>query len=169
MTDLRPLGPPVAEYAEMQVFFRARADELGLSRQTIDRLANFTPGLASKMLAPTPIKHIGREHIGALCAALAVAWVPVEDKQSLAEIQRRIANKSIEKRNANLAVHAAVSVPARSRRFMRRIAKEGGKKRAENLSPKRRTAIARKAIRARWKRKREKLAALRAELATSCA
>ena len=159
---MTPLGDPCAEYAAMQEFFRRRAEELGLSRQTIDRLANFTPGLASKILAPTPIKRIGHEHIGPLCAALAVSWVPVVDEQSLAEIERRISRGDTDKRNGNLALHALVSVPARSRRFMRRMASKGGKARAAKLSPKRRSQIARKAARALW-------AKLRAELARSCA
>jgi hypothetical protein len=146
-----PLADPCAEYAAMQEFFRQRADELGLSRTTIDRLANFTPGLASKFLSPTPIKRIGHEHIGPLCAALAVAWIPVEDAQSRAELNRRIGNGSIEKRNGNLAMHAALSVPARSRRFMRRIARKGGKSRAQKLSPERRSEIARNAAKELWK------------------
>lgn len=159
---MTPLADPCAEYAAMQEFFRRRADELGLSRQTIDLLADFPSGLAAKLLCPTPIKKLGHEHMGQLCAALAVAWIPVEDVQSRAEIERRISSGQIEKRHAEKAAHALVSVPARSRRFMREMASKGGNARAAKLSPKRRKQIARKAARALW-------AKLRAELATSCA
>lgn len=145
----RILGPPCATYLAIQEIFRRRADELGLSRQTIDVLANFTPGLASKFLCPTPIKCIGHEHLGPLCAALAVAWVPVVDEQSLAEIERRLSVGQIKKRDEGKCSHSALGVPARSRRFMRRIAAVGGRNRARKLTKKQQRAIARKATRAR--------------------
>jgi hypothetical protein len=145
----RILGAAINEYAALQQFFRRRADELGFSRQTIDGLAGFTPGLASKILAPTPVKRLGHEHLGGFCAALAVALVPIEDAQSLAEIERRLSAGQIEKRDANKCFHAALGVHARSRRFMRRIGASGGHKRAAKLSAKQLSLIGKKAARAR--------------------
>jgi hypothetical protein len=150
-SSMTPLDLPCAEYMAMQEFFRRRADELGFSRTTIDQLADFTPGLASKLLAPTPIKRLGHEHLGPLCAALAVAWIPVEDAQSRAELERRVAKGIIEKRDES-AIHAGASIPSRSRRYMREMASNGGNARARKLSPKRRRSIAKKAARIRWRK-----------------
>jgi hypothetical protein len=146
----RLLGPPCAEYTAMQEIFRRRAEQLELSRQTIDKLANFTPGLASKILAPTPIKRLGYEHLGPLCAALAVAWLPIEDAQSLAEIELRISRGDVEKSNPNLAKHAGTVQFKFSRRHMREIQKKGGQNSRKYISKKRASKIGRKAARKRW-------------------
>lgn len=164
---MTPLDLPCAEYMAMQEFFRRRADELGFSRTTIDQLADFTPGLASKLLAPTPIKRLGHEHLGPLCAALAVAWLPIEDPQSLAELQRRLANGTIAKRDEN-AIHSGLGIPSRSRRYMREMGSKGGKARAKKLSKRQQSAHAKRAIRKRWRNARA-AAKLCAELATICA
>jgi hypothetical protein len=172
MIPYKIIGPPIAEYSGFQECFRLRADELGFSRKTIDRLAGLTDGLASKFLAPTPIKLIGPLHLGLMCAALAVRFVPIEDEECRAELERRLADRNspnyIEKRDAARAMHASASIPSRSRRYMRRMQSSGGKARAEKLSPKRRHSIAKKAGQTRWRKVRA-AARLRAELAASCA
>jgi hypothetical protein len=146
------LGDAVDDYSGLQGLFRERATQLGLSRETIDSLANLTPGLAGKLLAPTPVKFLGWTHIGPLCSALAVALLPVENPQALEEIERRIKLGLISRREETRCSHSAVTVPARSRRWMRRIAASGGRRRAEKLSPKQRSSIARKGAKA-WAKK----------------
>ena len=58
---------------------RARRDELNISHETIDHLAGWATGYASKVLAPDPMKGLGPVSLPALLGVLGVALVMVED------------------------------------------------------------------------------------------
>jgi hypothetical protein len=150
----RPLGPPCKEYAQLQEQFRRRAEQLQVSRLAIDSLAGFTGGLASKLLAPSPSKHLGWEYLGGLCAALGMAWLPVESPQDLEEVMRRIADGRIEKRRAEKAKHSGVVHQTFSLRFMRKIGRKGGANSRMFMSRRKATRIGRKAAMKRWARRR---------------
>jgi len=65
VTEPRRLAT-VRDYAELHLALRARAEELALSRTTLDEIAGLTPGHSSKLLAPRPIKFLGRVSLGPL-------------------------------------------------------------------------------------------------------
>jgi hypothetical protein len=58
---------------------RARRDDLDLSHELIDHLAGFQAGYTSKLLAPNPMKGLGRMSMPALLGALGVGLTLVED------------------------------------------------------------------------------------------
>jgi hypothetical protein len=128
---------------------RARADQLNVSRVTIDHVSGLTPGYAAKLLALPPIKTVGRASFGPILGALGLAIQLVEDLDAM----RRIAAR-LEPRDTS---QVRDTKQARMRRaeqylqaFQRARAAEGGKARAAKLTPEQRSASARKAINARW-------------------
>ena len=68
---------------------RARRDELNISHETIDALAGFPAGYASKILAPVPIRGIGYGSLGDLLGALGLALIVVEDLAAAERVRRR--------------------------------------------------------------------------------
>jgi hypothetical protein len=74
---------------------RARADELQLSRTQIEELAGLTGGHAAKILAPYPMRAIGRTTLGPMLYALklkilvvpddSIKWAEEPDKRDLAQ------------------------------------------------------------------------------------
>lgn len=140
----------ISDYDELQRALRERADALNLSRVEIDRLANLPPGYSSKLLSPIPIKKLGNSSMPFMLAALGVRLELVEDAESLDQIARK-------------ATRREVRVPVRalpwgqagkqlvSKRWVRRIAKAGGKARAEKMTPRQRRRSARHAAIVRWR------------------
>jgi hypothetical protein len=151
LTDqLRQLAT-VRDYAQLHAALRNRADELGITRTAIDD-TGFTAGHASKLLAPQPLKRLGATTLGLMLRALGCLLVVAEDPISLARI-----TAEIPKRNRPAPVLAVTRVRHKdgkhvliSKRFLRRIARAGGKARAQNLTPAQRSRIAREAAQARW-------------------
>jgi hypothetical protein len=147
---------------ELQVLARARAEELALSRDTINKIAGFADGHANKLLSPQPAKKIGERSLPLLLGALALKLVVIDDPQQREQIFQRYTP-----RNPRLCAHAAAPIAfTLSRRFMRAIGKKGGLGRKKKLSAKRLTQIARAA----GKRSRATMTARRAsELARRAA
>jgi hypothetical protein len=128
---------------------RARAENLDIPRTEIDRLSGMTNGYSSKVLAPRPLKRLGGVTLPLLLGALGVALRLEVDPEAMAKI-----NRSVEKRRAKVPMRALAWGKAGtltvSKRWVRRIAREGGFARARKLSPAKRRALARRAARARW-------------------
>jgi hypothetical protein len=80
----------VREYSDIHRAMRARAEELNLSRLTIDDIAGTPEGYASKVLAPQPMKCAGHKSLLPLLGALALKLVIVEDPDALAQITQRM-------------------------------------------------------------------------------
>jgi hypothetical protein len=147
---------------ELQVLARARAEELALSRDTINEIAGLADGHAHKLLSPRPAKKIGERSLPLLLGALALKLVVMDDAE-----QRELLSQRYTPRKANYCTHAAAPIAfTLSRRFMRTIGKKGGFARKKKLPAKRLTQIARAA----GKRSRANVTAKRAsELARRAA
>jgi hypothetical protein len=144
MTEPRQIAV-ARDYAQLHAALRARADELGLSRDTIDRYG-LPRGYASTLLAPVPVKAIGRMSLGPLLGALGLMLIVVEDAELLAQFA------AAEKRRNEAHTHGGYS---RGRwRRNKAWARVMAARRMLVISPERRREIARKAIRARWARHR---------------
>jgi hypothetical protein len=77
MTDARQIAV-VRSYDDLHEGLRARFAELGMTRLEIDRRAKLTGGHAAKLLAPYPIKALGRQTLGKVLAAGNVElWIVV--------------------------------------------------------------------------------------------
>jgi hypothetical protein len=146
------------DYSQLLAALRARADELAVSRETIDYAAGFQSGWAGKCMALTKIKStLGPQTLGPLLTVLGLRLDVVEDDQ-------RVASR-LEKRDMR-----AVRVPTLGKRKRRHYPKLGpawGKRMAAlrtlTLSRRERSRIARKAAIIRWKDVKAAMAELQAK------
>lgn len=141
-SEPRQLGV-VRTYDDLHRLLRERAESLNVSRNVLDDASGLPTGYASKLLSPRPLKHIGRLSMGLL--ALDMKLLVVEDEKALAKIR-----PILTPREAKVSVR---SVPwgrlgkqgVVSKRFVRRIAREGGHARARALTPAQRRRSAQRA------------------------
>ena len=92
MTDT-PSSRVLAEatdYMSLLDAFRARAEEIGITKLEIDDIGGLTDGYASKLLAPIPMKGAGMRTLGKLLRALALKLVVVEDEAMRRRVERRL-------------------------------------------------------------------------------
>jgi hypothetical protein len=90
---------------------RQRADQLNVSRQTIDEVAGLTPGHASKLLASAPSRHLGPISLGLILRALGLKLVVVDDPEALAAVRDRLTPRNAKqvryRRSVSLAAQSA--------------------------------------------------------------
>lgn len=159
-------------YDGLHQAFRARADELRIARDQIDELASLTRGHASKLLAPYPMRAIGRTTLGPLLYALKLKIVLVPDDDVIWSAEPAARNeaqtrgtKPLRMGLGNLPESRFLSKQLLSK-ALQKCGKKGGKRSAAlraRKSPQERSEIARKAWRTKRRIRREKL------LATRCA
>ena len=149
----RELGM-VRSYDDLVQVLRDRADELNVSRLTIDDAAGLSLGHASRLLSPRPRQKIlGQVSLGLVLGALGVKLMAVEDREALARIAPKLVKREV------FVPIQAVKVGRGKRRlvskkFLRRIARMGGVARMEKLTAKQRSQHGRAAVRARWARRK---------------
>jgi hypothetical protein len=148
---MQPLGDPIRCMDDLHRFLRARAEQLNISREEIDRIGGLTPGHSSKILAPSPIKGIGATTFPLLLGATGVMLLPVEDPEAMQRITRMLEPREVKVSGRSLPWGRSGKQTV-SRRFVRRIAIAGAEARARALTPKRRIAIARQASLIRWRK-----------------
>jgi hypothetical protein len=73
----------IREYRDLILALRMRADQLDISRETIDIVAGLPDRLTSKLLTLSPIKNIGMASLGPLLGALAMKLVAIPDPEAL--------------------------------------------------------------------------------------
>jgi hypothetical protein len=76
----------ISSYDDLHAALRRRADELKLSRRTIDDLAGLADGYVEKLLGPRQVKKFSVRSLGAILSALGVKLVLVEDPIARAAI-----------------------------------------------------------------------------------
>lgn len=142
-------------YADLHAALRARADELKLSRETLDQVAGFASGNISKILAPVPIITLGRVSLGYTLQALGLMLVVTEDADALAKYTSKATKRT------EFAVRAHAGMPTRKRKRKRGFwagNSEWGKlmsaRRYILNSPVKRKRSASNAAKARWGRAR---------------
>lgn len=153
-----PLGT-VRSMEDLHAVMRARAVELGVTRESIGEAALLPIRYANRLLAPTAAKRIGPMAMAGLMEALQFELVAVRRT----DVPKRITDK-LDKHRVTVSVRAIRHVRTFSKRFMRKIAKQGGRDRALKLSKRARRKSAQKAGLARWKNttKSQRSAAARA-------
>jgi hypothetical protein len=84
-------APPKAiTYAELPAVMRRRKRErFNVTFQTIDAVAGWADGYASKLLAPTPIKTIGRLSFPIIIRTFCLRLIVVDDRKALAKLCRQ--------------------------------------------------------------------------------
>jgi hypothetical protein len=158
MSEARQIAV-VNDYAGFMAALRTRADELDVSRETLDAVSGLQNGYCAKLLAPVPIRAIGPTSLGPLLQALGLAIIVVEDLGAFEKIEARL-----RKRRRKDDAHAAVLTLKRHKpRGVWKGDKAWGKvmtaRRLLTLTPARRSRIAKQAARAMWKKRKAAKAA----------
>lgn len=149
MTDA-PLGT-ARGYADLQPILRARADALGLSRETIDRIAGVPSGYASKVLAEIPMRKLGPETLGPMLGALGVMLVAMPDPEAVARYAAK-GEQRVEKYALNAAMHGdTVHIKISGRKF-KRGQRKGGKNSRAFVGKRKARKLGEKAAWMRWRK-----------------
>jgi hypothetical protein len=86
---------------ELRQLLRARADELNVSRLTIDEVAGTQSGYCGKLLAEPPTKGFGEMSLGAVLGALALKIARIEFVEDPEQAARVIDRWEPRKRSPN--------------------------------------------------------------------
>ena len=83
------------DYDGLHRILRDRAEELNVSRTTLDEAAGFTSGHASKLLAPRPLKKLGATTLGLMLQVMGLKLVVVEDPEQLQRISAKLIAREV--------------------------------------------------------------------------
>jgi hypothetical protein len=152
----KPLAT-VNNYLGLIAALRTRIAELDISYATVDTIAGWTDGYASKVLAPEPSvgskskRAMGPMSFDVMLGTLAIKLAVLPDPEQLRHIK---ANRYFVHREQAPPLLASTKhdyiVQRKTLEMMRQMAPNGGRARAARLTPLQRSRIARKAARARW-------------------
>jgi hypothetical protein len=137
----------VRTYDELITVLRARANELEITRETIDAETGLQSGYAGKLLARVPIRQLGRVSLGPILRCLDLTLTVTEATNG----DKRIRVKRLR------PIHASDGMPARKRKRRRGDSEWGHLMKARQIllqSEQQRSDSARHAARVRWRRKR---------------
>jgi hypothetical protein len=148
MTEPRILAE-CRDYAQLVRAIRTWIAELGTAGETIDDVAGLPLRYTMKLLAPVPVKGIGRTSLGPLLGALGLKLVVAVDHEVLARIRHRL----VARHHASCPM-LAVGKPRkqhfsvfRGNSDLARALRQG---QVLKTSRRRRRSIAREAAQARW-------------------
>ena len=137
------------EPAELRRLLRDRAEQLNISRETIDDLACLPDGYSAKLLCEPPVKEIGPKSLWPMLDALGLAFIAVVDERRMIRVTKRPKRKFRYDWNRHSRNAKALSM-------MRRAAVKngflGGKARLVKMTPQQRSLVARHAAMTRWRR-----------------
>jgi hypothetical protein len=117
-------------YEDLHRIMRARANDLKLSRESIDAIAGLQPGYAAKLLSPRPIKKLGPLSIPLVLPVLGMKLIAVVDEQQTRDLQARISGTT----RRESSVRSAATHFSLSHRFLRKIGRKGGQARRAKIS-----------------------------------
>jgi hypothetical protein len=140
----------VRTYDDFTRLLRAWIMELGTTYECIGEVAGLQAGYLAKLIAATPIRSFSRMSLASTLGAMGVKLLLVVDTERLAAMQPRYEPRK---------KHTSGAIPAQKRTPLARnsaLAALYAHRRVLLQSPRRRRAIARKAIRIRWQRERAK-------------
>lgn len=92
--------------------FRRAVDARGTTYETTSELAGLPTRYVNKLLAPVPVKNIGRESLGPLMGATAVKILVVDDDEMLSALAGRFPKR----KPGGSARYARGTMPARKKR-----------------------------------------------------
>lgn len=147
--------------ADMVEAFRSRVRELNTTYATIDAISGLPDGYVAKLMAPEPMRGLGEKAIEGLCGGMAMAFVPVEDKEQLRRIKSRLKprKRAIDKKVASALMLKpqviTVSLEQLAKREQLKVwgemgGKASAKRRMKTMKKRARQRIAAHAARVRW-------------------
>jgi len=139
----------------LRLALRDRREALNVSFEAVDSIAGLTPGHASKLLSPTGIRKLGDTSLPLLLGALGLKLILIEDTAAFERVRARLVPRQPNAIRQTACFWAGKARIIVSRRWVKRIAREGGRARARVLTPNERSKQARAAAVYRWKTIRE--------------
>ena len=147
MADPRILAQ-VADYSSFIRAVRDRVTELGITHETLDAISGLQSGYTSKLFADPPIRRMGPVVLFLVLQSLGLSIAITED-----ELGRQLLQSRLAPRRSKRVMHRAPRIVFERDHF-RRIGLLGAAA-FMKLSPAKRSRLARKAARARWRKTRE--------------
>lgn len=134
---------------DLNTIVRARAEQLGVSKSTVDRVAGLSDGYFAKISTTKPIKGLGPSTFAPTIQALALRIIVIDDDTAFEAIKHRLTQK-----NANQDRSAPTPDINLAPRIMSLIFSELSRRRMRRLNdsrtPEQRSEDARRAVRVRW-------------------
>jgi hypothetical protein len=140
----------VRTYDELITALRARADELLVTRETMDAVTGLQSGYTAKLLARVPIRQLGRVSLGPILLCLGLTLTVTEDTIASKRIRKELVKRL-------RPIRASDAMPARKRKRRRGDSEWGKLMKARQVliqSEEQRSDSARHAARVRWRGKR---------------
>lgn len=140
------------DYLDLHAAARARAEQLNVSRETIDDVAGLTNGYASKLLALPPIKKFGPISLGPTMRALGLKMIVVDDPEALAKVEGRLTPREHGDPRAKVGCENVNQAPELLKLLQGELGRRRIRRINQKLTPSERQERARRAARARWTR-----------------
>jgi len=102
LTDDEIIGE-ARDHDELVALLRKRKDALGLSDKVVEEIADMAGSFVSKILAPQPVKTLGRTSLTLLLGALGLKLIVVEDPDQVRRVRRRWTERA--EHHVNIAPH----------------------------------------------------------------
>ena len=145
-------GPRViaefVDYPGMLAALRARVSELQISGERFDEFAGLPRGYLSKLVGARPVRRVGMTSFSPLMNALGLRCLFVEDSEGTERLKSRLKPRN----PSYVRIMPAAASIIFTARMLKRIRRLGGKARMAKLSAEERSALARRAAQARWRR-----------------
>jgi hypothetical protein len=142
------------DYDDLHEILRGRATEIGTTREALDAVSGLQSGYSAKLLAPVPIKTLGKISLGPMLQTLGLALVVVRDDAAFDRIKDRLS-----KSQRPPIMPSIVRIARPAWLFTAEKARESRQIGLQKMSPKQRKKSAKHAARARWSRPRPRASA----------
>lgn len=116
------------DYEGLIEFVRLRVYEIQTTHESIDAVSGLHGGYSGKLLAPIPIKSMGKVSLGPMLQTLGLKLIVVRDDEQFKLIEHRLAKRKLPHQPAN----AGSRLPAWL--FRKKKAREMGKRRFSLMS-----------------------------------
>lgn len=138
------------DYDSLIEFVRVRVHELQTTHESIDAVSGLHGGYSGKLLAPIPIKSMGKISLGPMLQTLGLTLIVVRDDEQFAKIKDRLAKRKLPHQPSIAGSKLPVWL------FRKKKAREMGKRRFSLMSEAQRKRHQRKAGIASGKSRRAK-------------
>lgn len=143
----------VHDYEGLQLALRERAEELNVSRLTLDEATGLPSGYSGKLLCMPPVKSLGPISLGLMLQALGLKLFVAEDYDALAKISRRLVPKKRSTQPPSIGGGDRL-LEAKISNHMADLGRRGACARNKSMTVEQRREAARLAVTARWAKRR---------------
>jgi hypothetical protein len=138
----------VSSYEALLGALRERVTELKVCGERFDHFAGLPRGYLSKLVGAHPIRRLGMTSFAPVLAGLGLRCLLIEDQEATERLKNRVPPRN----PSYVRTMPASAGMILTARMLKRIRRLGGQARMAQLTPKERSALARKAAAARWKK-----------------